>query len=84
MSSETSLENSHIVKLETDPSTGELILPLSDDMIESLGWEIGDTIEWVDNHDGSWTIRLKKKSLLTRLRKYYTILCNKFARSKDE
>jgi hypothetical protein len=70
------------VTLETDPDTGELILPLSDEMMAGLRWEVGDTVEWIDNHDGSWTIRIKKRSLLTRITKYLTILRTYFTRSK--
>jgi hypothetical protein len=73
---------SWIITLETDPKTGDTILPLTDEMIADIGWEVGDTIEWIDNHDGSWTIRLKKKSLLTRITKYFTILRTYFTRSK--
>jgi anion-transporting ArsA/GET3 family ATPase len=46
-----------IVELIKDPETGELILPLSDEIFENLGWEIGDTIQWIDNKDGSWTMK---------------------------
>jgi len=35
---------------------GELILPLPSDMLDEMGWAIDDTIEWVDNEDGTWTI----------------------------
>jgi len=46
-----------IVELIKDPETGELILPLSDEIFENLGWKIGDTIQWIDNKDGSWTMK---------------------------
>lgn len=45
-----------IVNLEYDDE-GNLILPLSDEICKEAGWEIGDTIEWIDNGDGSWTMR---------------------------
>lgn len=38
---------------------GELYLPLDDDIWNELGWQIGDTVEWIDNGNGSWTIRRK-------------------------
>ena len=41
---------------------GNLVLPLSDDMLEELGWEIGDTIDWTDNKDGSWSMTKKKET----------------------
>ena len=83
MSSVTSLENkTWSVYLQTDPKTGDLILPLTDEMTAGLGWEIGDTLEWIDNKDGTWTIK-KKVNPLTLIKKYIIILRNKFARSKD-
>lgn len=50
---------SWVVTLETDEETGDLVLPFSDDMLEGTDWKIGDTIEWIDNNDGSWTLRKK-------------------------
>lgn len=46
-----------IVKLEEDPLTGELILPLPDEIMEELDIDIGDELEWIDNEDGTFTIR---------------------------
>ena len=46
-----------IVKLEEDPLTGELILPLPDEIMEELDVDIGDELEWIDNEDGTFTIR---------------------------
>lgn len=47
-----------IIKLEED-SCGNLILPLSDELCAELSWKVGDTIEWTDNKDGSWTMKKK-------------------------
>lgn len=38
---------------------GELILPIPDCIFESLGWQIDDVIEWVNNNDGTFTLRKK-------------------------
>jgi len=51
--------NSTVVTLVTDPETGDLILPLNDEIFSETGWEIGDTLEWVDQKDGSWLLRKK-------------------------
>lgn len=51
---------SWIVTLEEDPETGELILPLNEDILDDAGWVTGDIIEWIDNKDGSWTMRKKE------------------------
>jgi hypothetical protein len=47
-----------IVKLEQDEN-GDLVLPLSDELLQSVGWRIGDTVVWKDNEDGSWTMSKK-------------------------
>jgi hypothetical protein len=51
--------NSTVVTLVTDPETGDLILPLDNKIFSETGWEIGDTLEWVDQKDGSWVLRKK-------------------------
>jgi hypothetical protein len=52
--------NSTVVTLVTDPETGDLILPLNDEIFSETGWDIGDTLEWVDQKDGSWLLRKKE------------------------
>lgn len=49
----------YTIQLEEDPETGDLILPLSDEILAEAGWAPGDTLEWIDNNDG--TFILKKK-----------------------
>jgi len=39
---------------------GEYLLDLGLELCAQMGWEAGDTIEWIDNGDGSW--QLKKKN----------------------
>lgn len=45
------------ISLEEDPETGDLILPLNDDILAETGWKPGDRIDWIDNKDGSWTMK---------------------------
>lgn len=45
-----------IVKLIEDEN-GELLLPLSDEIMASANFHFGDNLEWIDNHDGSFTLR---------------------------
>ena len=45
------------INLEEDPETGDLILPLNDDILEQTGWKTCDSIDWTDNKDGSWTMK---------------------------
>lgn len=41
----------------------DLILPLPDDMMEEVGWKIGDTVRWTDNGNGTWTIHKVEEQL---------------------
>lgn len=47
------------VAVEEDPETGDAILPFPPDLLANLGWKEGDTLEWHDNGDGSWTLEKK-------------------------
>lgn len=44
------------VTLEEDPETGDLILPLPEELLKLQGWVEGDILEWIDNKDRSWSI----------------------------
>jgi hypothetical protein len=48
--------SSWTITVEEDPETGELLLPLPTDFLVMQGWIEGDTLEWSDNEDGSWTL----------------------------
>lgn len=45
--------------VQEDPETGDQILEFPDDLMESAGWKEGDVLEWIDNKNGSWTLRKK-------------------------
>lgn len=49
------------VTLDYDNDADEVILPLTDEMVREAGWNLGDTIEWIDNKDGSWTLAKKEE-----------------------
>jgi hypothetical protein len=49
------------VTIEEDPDTGDLILPLPDEVLKLQGWVEGDTLVWKDQGNGSWS--LEKKSV---------------------
>jgi len=48
-----------VIALTADEN-GDLILPLDDEIFSETGWEIGDTLEWIDQKDGSWVLRKKE------------------------
>ena len=46
--------------LEEDPDTGDLMMPLPEDLLKDLGWDIGDTLTWnVDEATGRITLTKK-------------------------
>jgi hypothetical protein len=51
---------SYTVTLEEDPETGDLILPFPEDMLKEVGWKEGDTLDWEDNKDGTFSITKKE------------------------
>ena len=45
------------VQVVEDPDNpGELLLDLGTELCAELGWAVGDTVQWIDNKDGTWTI----------------------------
>jgi len=53
------------VTLEEDPDTGEVILPLPNDMLSQLGWTEGATIYWIDNKTGTFTLTDKEQDVIS-------------------
>lgn len=51
---------SYIVTLEKDPETGDLILPLPEKLLKETGWKTGDTLDWNDNGDGTFSMTKKE------------------------
>jgi len=52
------------VNIVEDPETGDLLLDLGTELCAEMGWQVGDTVEWIDNQDGSWTLqKIKQPSL---------------------
>lgn len=42
---------------QEDPETGDLILPLPQELLDQMGWKEGDSLQWLQNDDGSWYIK---------------------------
>jgi hypothetical protein len=47
------------LEIEEDPETGEAILQFPPDLLANMEWKEGDTLEWKDNGDGSWSLSKK-------------------------
>ena len=41
---------------EADDGSGDLVMPLPEEFLAMQGWKEGDTLDWQDNEDGSWTL----------------------------
>jgi hypothetical protein len=57
---EKTSETTWVITLEEDPGTGDLIMPLPDELLASQGWKTGDTLTW-DFDEVSRTATLSKK-----------------------
>lgn len=49
-----------VVTLEQDPETGELICPIPADLLSQMGWIEGTELFWIDNEDGTYSLKEKK------------------------
>jgi hypothetical protein len=45
-----------IVTLEEDPETGDLILPIPQQALDANKWQIGDTLTWSIDDEGTATL----------------------------
>ena len=51
--------NKWVISVEKDEETGDLMLPLPQDLLESRGWKPGDVLIWKDLGNGSWELSKK-------------------------
>jgi rubrerythrin len=63
--------------LEVKEIDGEHILEFTDEILAEAGWKEGDVIRWIDNHNGSWTLR--KEDSMSSLKGTKTAECLKEA-----
>jgi len=52
--------NTWAVQLEQDLETGELLLPFPPDLLSQMGWAEGTELFWVDNENGTFSIKEKE------------------------
>jgi len=45
----------YTVKVEQEGE--DLVVPLPHALLKELGWEIGHTIQWIDNKNGTYTLQ---------------------------
>jgi len=51
------MTNKWIITLEeAEDGSGDLVMPLPQDLLDSAGWKEGDELKWTDLGDGSWSL----------------------------
>ena len=50
------MTNKLTIDVKEDEFTGDAILELPDDLLESAGWKEGDVLTWKDLGNGSWSL----------------------------
>jgi len=53
-------KNTWVAQVEEDTETGELVLPLPDELLNQVGWDFGDTLVWEELDNGNWSLRKKE------------------------
>lgn len=53
----------YVLPVEQDPETGEYILNFTEEILKETGWREGDTLEWKDLGNGSWSITKKEENM---------------------
>ena len=41
---------------EAEDGSGDLVMPLPQEMLDLQGWQDGDTLDWKEGDNGSWTL----------------------------
>ena len=55
-------QNNHwVITVEEDPESGDLMLPLPQELLEAKGWLPGDIIKWRKLENGAWELSRKGK-----------------------
>ena len=58
----TNTTTSWTLDVKEDPETGDKIIELPPDLLQSAAWKEGDALMWTDNKDGSWTLSKVEES----------------------
>lgn len=58
MSKKTNTVTYEVITQE-DPETGDLLLPLPNELLEQMGWKEGDALDWQLDEQNRWIISKK-------------------------
>ena len=53
-------ENSWTLIVKEDTETKDLVLELPRELMEKVGWNIGDTLEWSNEENETWQLKKVK------------------------
>ncbi len=51
----------YILKVQKDKKTKNLFIKLPSKLMKDMNWKIGDSLQWVDNKDGSYTLEKNER-----------------------
>lgn len=51
------MTNKWVIQVDFDPIFEYFYIPLPREIVESFNFKEGDNIKWIDNGDGSWTLK---------------------------
>jgi hypothetical protein len=51
--------NTWTLTIIEDPDTKELVLPLTEEILSTVGWKEGDVLVWRKKDHQSWTLKKK-------------------------
>ena len=66
------MSKKYVITLVEDDA-GNLVLPFTDEILDEAGWKEGDSLEWKDNKDG--TFSLSKKEINTEETEWVLVEC---------
>lgn len=58
----------HTLDIVEDALTGDLLLQLTDELCNEMGWTVGDTLIWTEQPNNTWSLR-KKDNVLDKEKK---------------
>lgn len=47
----------YTLQVQEDPQSGQLIIEFPPELLNQVGWAVGDDLEWIDCKDGSYWIK---------------------------
>jgi|TARA_B100001094_G_scaffold2109_1_gene1876 hypothetical protein len=65
------VNNTYTVKVEEDPDSKDLVLPIPTELLNQMGWDFGDDLVWSDNFDGTFTLAKKVDKSTERVHNIY-------------